>query len=1740
MGAGWDGVYYRQLTVSDAGASNGDYFLYAASNRQLVSDHGAMARRVTALESAMASVGSSNGAITQGPAATIAIGNVSTLPATAQATVSNAGTPNAAVLEFGIPAGPTGSAASITVSQQTTWGNAATPVSVTNVGTAQAANLQFTFPDLSQLVNPDVNLVSYHDQLVADFNAEIASSALGPIWSIIPGTDQLAQNFSDGELIAGIESVRAANYLYSELQKIINNSKAKKAEAAKIAALGEVFIKFTKDPTSLLAILNGYQTGTADGLFTWSRPQTFAGVPDALTATDDTGNVKLSVRTFPGDMRLFSTPLTMSTTFSTADTLSEYSQLYHDTTQCSLNTTSPHLVLEASGTVHVVPTLGIRATPGDIDTVIVDATGGVSVSETLTLKTPYAGVDPVLSLACSDGVNTMKLSCTAVAGSIECTNDLRVTANGVTVLTADATGLSMAGPTVSTAEATLVLKTVDSSCVTFTPAETVFSAQPIVCQEAYYVSVDPATKLVTQAQLDDLKTSTPSTTGSGVADSLANLGGDMGTLFGTQFTDIGSAAVGGLAGAMMAAGLGIHTSTDPQTGSNVYQVVQEPSLGGIATERLYMFTSDPLNPQLAYVIDGTGLAWSNLKDVPTVWDGQVAESNVTGLVSDLASKLETSAFTWSNLPDIPAAVAGFDGTMAESNVIGLVSDLASINDQLSQLGASSAGMGVSKLDVETVTTNGATLSLVKDSYFAPGITPPTGMAVQLAGIAVTPPAQSGQWDNGIATDIAPDANGISAFLPARMETNTDTAYIQNLDGTPTAIPITQTTSSGTVYCVRYDAAGKVQWAFAPLPDPGSGRALEGKGCCALPNGNTLWIFYLQSAPTSMDLLNKDGTVHTAGFLSGTTVAYQLPIVVTDPSGNIVYGSPFLGFNQSSDVYQSVMDVQLWNNTVVFQLDIQNSGISPDYLDYVQQSNPWDFVNSQGYGMCMVGIDAATYALAWIGNPVAATATTDSVYANGFAIDQTNNCMYVCGQFSSASTGSPALRALTASGNSNYSSMSVTTGTVNAFVVKYNSSLQPVASWSTNIGQNFWFSITVDGSGNVHGVTANSLSTMLGSTDNFASSSYRGFWLVWNSSLALQKCVNFCDATGWQAPVRTQSLRYDWKNGLIYAPLSLVGTASAASPMYDVGTDATSQVGRPALPASGGLIIFVLDTSNDTWKYAFSPVSPSTSQFATAYRYTYFNGAMYFAGYIRSQSTPCYLNDGTGTGTYPIATSPTIYTAGYQQPFLMVYAFNDVQMTATLPLPTPSTGQYLEKTLFLQGGLNYVLTETNNSGTYTRVIPTPQGQLTTVQYNYIDDAWYPDFSTQYIVNNYSSTSTVVQQSSGNASELNGLTSAQFVRSDTASGVSCASSTRAFTVNNSTAGAQVASFQSNGTEALGVYANSVVVSGSLNVLNGISGSLPWSDLVSLPTYITYCQNLTSDAQQQLDNLRTGTFLPLSGGTVTGTVTATSFIANGSITCQSLSTSGAVTFDANNPAMLAKVYGAGDAYGLDQASGGQLNLYASTVYTPSAINLGFKDSSGATAAVLTVRNPAGAGSSPSVSIAGSLGVQEQLYVDSLAHVQHGPLQFKWYNLGIPAGGNFVQFNSSDLLGLDGAGMWKLYGYGMKSGDAECMQYYAEATLRFFGQYMFIDNVVNRNLYFVTDQIESNTTPASFTQVLTSVFIATGTWSWPSNTKVTTQYTSDAYGAITLWNNNGSYQLDEMRICAVMVCPEVWNGYR
>ena len=84
----------------------------------------------------------------QGEAATVQVGETTTLPAGSQATVNNSGSSGAAVLNFGIPQGTPGEdgqAATVQVGTVTT-GAAGSQASVTNSGTENAAVFDFTIP----------------------------------------------------------------------------------------------------------------------------------------------------------------------------------------------------------------------------------------------------------------------------------------------------------------------------------------------------------------------------------------------------------------------------------------------------------------------------------------------------------------------------------------------------------------------------------------------------------------------------------------------------------------------------------------------------------------------------------------------------------------------------------------------------------------------------------------------------------------------------------------------------------------------------------------------------------------------------------------------------------------------------------------------------------------------------------------------------------------------------------------------------------------------------------------------------------------------------------------------------------------------------------------------------------------------------------------------------------------------------------------------------------------------------------------------------------------------------------------------------------------------------------------------------------------------------------------------------------------------------------------------------------
>ena len=1698
--AAWNGVYARQLVVDDAGAADGDYFKYQAATRKLVTDKGALSGRVMALETAMSTVGSSGGTVTQGPAGTVAVGSVTT---GSSASVTNSGTPTSAVLDFVLPRGAPGASATIAVSSTTTYGNAATPVAVVNAGTPQAAELQFTFPDLNALVNPDESVQAYHDQLVTDLNVQINESFFGPIWDAIPGSETLPQNMTDGELISAIQAVRLANYLYGKLKGMLN---ARKELEAQMSALSEFFVKFDAPPGAF-ALFKGYQTGTCDGAFYWQRTQRFQDPVAPLRCLADNGDVLVEMTKQPSySFSLYGPPLELASTQAGAS--SSYTSLSHPAT---LRTTGDTVTVKSAAGQLLVTDTGVVASDkltvsGASPSLVVagadqaplltaSATAATSTVEslvpltikstaspTLTVASEDPLVDPLLKVAATDGVNSLSLSSSAVAGYIESSNDLSVKCGGTVVMTAGPTGVSMLGSTLSTEETTMIIHSADADCVSFTPTETVFSAAPIVCQSAYYVSVDPASKLVTQAQLDEQKAKTSTTTGSDVASSAANLGGDLGTLFGSSFDSLGAAAVGAMGGAMAAVGLSIRSGTDPGTGATTYQVVQQPVSGGIAVERILMFDTNPLAPSLVYVMDATGLDWAYVKNVPaaiagytgTIAESQVtglvadlaakldastgviaqsqvtgltsalagkldaatgtiAESQVTGLVADLASKLDASTGTiaQSQVTGLTAALAGYTGTIAESQVTGLVADLASkldastgtiaqsqvtgltaalagkldaatgtiaesqvtgltsdlqgINSQLASLGASSAGVGVSKLDVETVTTNGATLSLTKSSYFAPGIVTPTGFFPGVHGFAMTYPANLAQNNGGQINASAVDASGnLYVCVYTAMGSSTTTNYIKSLNGdTSLQVAVNDANSSGAApYVAKFDPTGTLLWAWKPL-DNHSTVSSNNATCVGVEvqsNGHIQYVFSLHFG--DFDSFNPDGTLRTSGFVSDRCIDY-VQLTVNSAGAIVSFTTPVSTNVGAATGYNAWFpETMAWNGKTLMSITTAwgpNAYTTSPTRLYFGNTGPIGYYNA---AFVYLNDDA----VAMMANPIQLTASSEQLEVAGMTTDSSNNLFVSLLYYGGG--GSRTINNLSSNSSSGHT-VTLPAAWCNV-VLWYNSSGVYVGTpLMITTNANAMLDIECDGSGNIYGYWATSdASVTVGGVTATSKYTPSGWLVKFTPTGTVSKLASCIDASALSSTWLdyNRRLMFDATNGLMFLCLQWGGTATGTA-LTNLDGSASSVV-SPNRPGGTGASIFALNCSTDKWVFAFTPLGVATGHLTSVYQsYRAAHGKLLVNGYVSTDQTSLQVYNGDKTSTTSLTTDSAAYGNSTYQPLLLAYSYNATPMSATLPLPSPSSGNFLEKTLIMQPGLSYVLTEQNNAGDNTRTIPTAATGLTVVQYYYAGDAWSPDFSTVDLVNTvvYDSSSTTTTVSNTDAATLNGLASSQFVRSDVASGVSCASSTRAFAVNNQAGGFQVASFQSAGTEVLGVSPGAVAVAGSLTVSGGISGSLPWSGVTGMPTYIGYVSTLTSDCQSQLDALRTSSFLSLSGGTVSGTVTATSFIADGSITCQSLSTSGAVRIDASNPGPLVYTQypaGVSDSYGLAQESSGRLYLYASSYYASSTIQLGFVTGAGTYASKVVVSQ-----GSPEVAVSGSVKASGSLNFDSGVIPSVGP---------------------------------------------------------------------------------------------------------------------------------------------------------
>ena len=137
----------------------------------------------------------------QGPAATIQVGNVTTLEPGQQATVTNSGTSGAAVFDFGIPKGESAEIPTLYAHQIT--------ITATDNNTCIAITL---INDYGGSISSFSSLISHmKDGERIPASGGIGNIGAGEDWAVYPAT-YLEKNFSNGTLQAYFQKVRGFHY----------------------------------------------------------------------------------------------------------------------------------------------------------------------------------------------------------------------------------------------------------------------------------------------------------------------------------------------------------------------------------------------------------------------------------------------------------------------------------------------------------------------------------------------------------------------------------------------------------------------------------------------------------------------------------------------------------------------------------------------------------------------------------------------------------------------------------------------------------------------------------------------------------------------------------------------------------------------------------------------------------------------------------------------------------------------------------------------------------------------------------------------------------------------------------------------------------------------------------------------------------------------------------------------------------------------------------------------------------------------------------------------------------------------------------------------------------------------------------------------------------------------------------------------------------------------------------------
>ena len=613
--------------------------------------------------------------------------------------------------------------------------------------------------------------------------------------------------------------------------------------------------------------------------------------------------------------------------------------------------------------------------------------------------------------------------------------------------------------------------------------------------------------------------------------------------------------------------------------------------------------------------------------------------------------------------------------------------------QIRHLNTSTLTTGVQSLDVETITTNGATLSLTQDTYFAPGITQPVGFVPNLYGLLQSAPTPITTGKNeGFFSYITVDSSlNMYGTLTYRQDT-TPATYITNLDGTQTNFQLSNVnTTYGDAWVVSYNGAGQFQWAVAPVKHASTAIEVDG---IVLTKGSSpvLMVFYFIQQNGGVDIYNGTTLVASNQFASGGNC---MVYVVLDPAtGSLI---------NYSTVYTSAGSFTYWlhsarltwgNGALVAATTRCASGATTTYPNQLYAPA----MGQNNVGIWKVDPSAGTQIMA---NPIQMPGTSNGLYLGSYAVDSSGN-LYIGAWV--ALSSSPLNCIINNLSTNASSGNSITLNANDNIVLMYNASGNFVRTLvQVNVGNTSFPQIESDGTNLwVYFSSQNTSLTVGGHTATGLGGSYNGYLLNITPTGSVISFVCAFDSSGLQTTFYgsgNRRMAFDSKNSLLYMSINSTGTATTGKAMKNMD-GATSLVTTPSLgTARTEYPMFVLNTSTGKWQYAVIPFSVASggNLYITEMSFTSYDGNLYVTGYVQTDQTSLLISDGSGNYNTTISTDPNARSTATYQPYVVIWSYNNEPMKATLPLPTPSTGNYLQKTLILQPNLTYVITEQNNAG-----------------------------------------------------------------------------------------------------------------------------------------------------------------------------------------------------------------------------------------------------------------------------------------------------------------------------------------------------------------------------------------------------------------------------------------------------------